>query len=278
MAAGLGIGWATAQGHIGATLPWWGLAALGVVWVVAGLVMTASGLRDLARRRASQRRLAETGAAWHSDFAWDQSGATDRAGRSIAPLGASLIFALFLVPLNHRAWMSDQAGPLEQLLVAALDAALLLGLGNSVYLFLRASLYADARLVFHGFPFWLGREVRVHFDPPRRLPDCEAVGATLRCVEEAYERHRRRTRTVCYALFQEERREPAEALTHGLRLVFALPGAGVPGTNLAGRPATYWELEIRIETTGIDYLGRFLLPVYSSEVRPSQSISSRRTR
>ena len=171
------------------------------------------------------------------------------------------------MPFNYLAWKGDQARLVLQFAVVVFDLLLLLGLGNAVYLLLKASRYADARLVFDEFPFWLDRQVSVRFDPPRRLPDCKSVDCTLRCVEEAYERTGRSKEVVCWALYEDRRREPAESPFHGLRLVFELPEAGLPGSDLVSRPATFWELEIRIETAGMDYLGRFLLPIYSAAAR-----------
>jgi hypothetical protein len=42
-----------------------------------------------------------------------------------------------------------------------------------------------------------------------------------------------------------------------------LPNDAELSTQLNGRPAKFWELEVKAKTPGVDYHERFLLPIYA---------------
>jgi hypothetical protein len=71
---------------------------------------------------------------------------------------------------------------------------------------------------------------------------------------------------VCYEVYADARTvDDARGLwegRRGLALSFPFPADAAP-TRLSERPPRYWELEIGAEVPGIDYQGRFLLPVYA---------------
>jgi hypothetical protein len=48
-----------------------------------------------------------------------------------------------------------------------------------------------------------------------------------------------------------------------VRIECALPDDPALTTALSEHPARYWELELRAETEGIDFVAAFLLPIYA---------------
>ena len=44
------------------------------------------------------------------------------------------------------------------------------------------------------------------------------------------------------------------------------PPAGLPGTDFSGERRKFWELELELETPGVNRTERFLIPVYRAKV------------
>lgn len=252
--------WAS-PGH--SELPPSAMAALGLCFAITGAALVAHGLRGVARRRgaaAVRRRYPEQ--PWMWDFAWDRQGGRDvapaEAGRLLAIAG---FLALFLVPLHWIAFASDESPGIFQVVTALFDLLGAVLLARVVFLALRRIRFGASRIRFARFPFAAGGVVEIALDGVSRRARAVPITATLRHVEEREEVREsvgeRETRTTSYELWRETR-----TVAPGAPVVtFAVP-AGAPGTALSAHPARYWELELHADLPGVDYRGRFLVPVY----------------
>jgi len=252
-------------------LVYWAAAVFGL----AGLYMIWIGLRRL-RRRAVAARLRELhpGEPWLWDHSWSRQGARgDVRRRALAAVAGAGAFAVFLAPFNVIAFGMDGVSPraLWVGVVVVFDLVTVGIIVHAIYLVMRWLKYGVATVTFGRFPFVLGEEGTIHFEGTARGEPPRTLTATLRCVEEAYETSgsgkNRSTKTVCYEVHADTRtvddvRGRWEG-RRGLALSYVFPAAAPP-TRLSERPPRYWELEIGAEVPGIDYQGRFLLPVYAA--------------
>jgi hypothetical protein len=110
--------------------------------------------------------------------------------------------------------------------------------------------------------------MEAEFVCPRGIGQFNAIEFTLRCIAEKYElrgtgRDRSR-RVVCYSLHEDSYRldEAGELTGESVPITFAVP-EGFPMTELDARPARYWELQVHADTPGVDFDGRYLVPVYA---------------
>jgi hypothetical protein len=253
----------------GDTPPWIG-TVMGAVFAIAGCSFIVHGWAGLAvRRRADRLRATHVQEPWVWDHPWDEIGSRDDAGRRIGrAISFTAFLALFMVPFNWIGFLSPER-PLPFTIVAAVMDCTLLGCGWwSVYLIKRRAKYGVSMLRFRRFPFRAGDEVELHLARPRALAGIESPDAVLRCVQERYETRGtgddRSRVVVAYEMWSATQR--AEYVRGEYVWRFAVP-EGVPGTALSERPPRYWELEVKIETPGVDYAGVFLVPVYEDRRR-----------
>ncbi|QIN77290.1 hypothetical protein GBA65_00800 [Rubrobacter marinus] len=245
----------------------------GVLFVTAGLWLAAFGLLGASRRRGVRRgREMYPGEPWRWDHGWDESGIRDDARRRPVVWALRLVaLALFLVPFNAVAFSGELPwwGRLGFGLVAVTFDLVAL---YSLYRFARSLTqllrYGSGGLAYGRFPFFLGEDLDVVLRPARELPGVP-LKATLRCVLERYEDRGTRSEpsptAVAYELYSDEKTAAAPSGVAGrglgVGLSFRLP-EGLPSTDLAGPPLTYWELEVRGEGPGADYEVTFLVPIY----------------
>jgi hypothetical protein len=97
---------------------------------------------------------------------------------------------------------------------------------------------------------------------------CGTMHCTLRCIEEVFESAGEDGgQTVqAYAIFKTDKSiDPPmdrDSTFAEVPLSFDLP-TGDFETRLRDHPPKYWELEIRMAQAGVDYVARFLTPVYA---------------
>lgn len=229
---------------------------------LGGASFIRHGLKGVGReKKTAARRTLYPNQPWRWDHLWDPSGTGDltgtEAGRTIA---FGFVAGIFLVPFNWIA-LTQRDSAFWLLMVGFFDLAVLAAFARGAYLLLRRAKYRHLRLRFATCPFVLGRDLVV--DLLGAPTEFESLTATLRCVEEAYERTGRSTRVVCYQRYADEQTVTGGRAASPLRFTFRLP-EGDYETRLRDRPPRYWELEVAAETTGIDFRSRFLLPVYGA--------------
>jgi hypothetical protein len=241
------------------------LPAFGLMMILLASFATvgiSGGIRGYRLYREQRRRYPNE--PWRFDHQWKARGIADQgkdmAGRTLA---FSVIWMLFQGPF----WLVFGREIGIGLIVLLVFAAV--GVGSfvyGIYLLLRRLKYGQSYLAFGAFPFVPGRKVQAMLSNRNGVRGMDRLECVLRHVEEVLETtgsgSRRETRTVSYQVCEMRKELPIHAWDgRPLSLEFDLP-ADAPETCLSGRPARYWELEIRASTPGIDYSARFLLPVY----------------
>jgi hypothetical protein len=227
-------------------------------------------------RNGRARRLARShpGAPWLADHAWDPRGARDDTlRRALQNLAGAFFVGLFLVPFNWLAFFSRGELPLAGRIIFGLVTGffdlLVIGLFvYGVYLLARLATHGASVLRFERFPYLLGTPLAAALRVGGRGPAHRRLSATLRCIEEKWERRDSESAsTVCYQIYADRRQiePPFAPLPDGreARISFDLPDLPI-GTRLADQPPRYWELEVRSEGPGVDYAATFLVPVYDS--------------
>jgi hypothetical protein len=262
------------------------------LWVDAVPVLTAAlavavlgagaSLFHIVRRvrrdvKMHQLRAAHPAQPWRWDHAWDERGTRDddTMRRARQQIVGGILLALLAVPASAFSVAALVAGPTSLGAFAVPFIALALVLDAvMVHLFVEGARLAARRLrygcgvaAFEGFPFQRGERLCLHVVAPRALPRDAHVTATLRCVQErlvTVGADDDSTRLQPFEVYRDT--APAELLDAGpsrraLRVTFAVP-SDAPATDLASYPCRYWEVDVEATTDGIDYGGRFLVPVY----------------
>ncbi len=129
--------------------------------------------------------------------------------------------------------------------------------------------FGRPRLLFEGFPFFLGRSLRARLSA-KAFEGKEGVSATLRCIDERIVTRRgymygsavrhRVTSVRPYQIYEARRAFEGPFLGEAMSLTFALP-EDAPPTHLLRQPPRYWELEVRSGSDSFAFT--FLVPVYA---------------
>jgi hypothetical protein len=146
-----------------------------------------------------------------------------------------------------------------------LDLFYLDALSLVVYHILQYLRYGKPQLNFQNFPFFSGGKVNASL---AGLPHSfSQMIMNLRFIEEVHES----SGTTAWSRFSQLYKE-TKIFTNSpanwdgiLNMEWNLPDNDSFITKLNSQPAQYWELEVIVETSGIDYKSRFLLPVYANQ-------------
>ena len=179
-----------------------------------------------------------------------------------------VLIGTFLAPFHWWAFVSPEGTLMVKGIVVFFDLAF--GLAGGYYLFRNLALflkYGNSRLQFGSFPFFLGNKLSVVLVG---LPsEIGRLQLDLRFIEEKYETRQRgrnrESRVVCYQMYHEARTLEGREISSAkkLPLEWNLPEHSEFASTLSQRPARFWELEVKADTSGVDYHSRFLLPVYA---------------
>lgn len=239
----------------------YGLASL---FVVAGLLLWWIALRAIAVRSSRERRRRRhPQEPWLGDRAWNRKGDRERpfAGAIQGLFGVAFL-VLFLTPFHW--WMSADPWIPGILILALFDSFLLAALAYWLYTVGRSIKYGAARIAYDRFPFFLGEALDVRLGCRGRLDRFDKLTATVRFIEVKRERRGNRNDLVCYQHWAEQLAFEPRLLRDVPVLPISLPlPTGDYETRLSGDAPRYWEIEAKGEAPGIDFLARFLLPVYS---------------
>lgn len=266
-AVGVTLAVLAALGKIEAStgVPTWLGPFMGVLFAIAGASFIMHGILSVRLQRRTQRlRATHEQQPWVWDHPWDESGSPDDSTRRIGRAAWTAAFvALFLVPFNWVGFLSPDRGGAFAVVAVVMDLVLIALGARVAYLIAQRAKYGLAMLRFRRFPFRPGTEMELHMARPRRLAGVTSPEAVLRCVQERYETRGtgedRSQAIVAYEVWSDRQRGEFRRGEFVWR--FALP-AGLPGTALSERPPRYWEVELKVETPGVDFAGTFLVPVY----------------
>lgn len=248
------------------------VGAIGGLFLLAGLVVIASGVKGLLRAaRVERRRKENPWEPWYWDHPWDpKASRVGTVGKTVADVVGMVAVTVFVTPFCV---LFFPVGLLFGFLA-------LVGWGVVVYRWMQRLKYGGSELQFSRFPYFLGDELDVLLSGSARLRGYTKLKLTLRCVEEKLERHGKSNSVVAYALHEDEREYTAGEIDLGsgpparllaftvedsppLGFSFPLPDRPELTTSLSADEPRYWKLEVKAEIPGIDYKAVFLVPVYS---------------
>jgi hypothetical protein len=249
--------------------PYWVLAAFGIVFLFAGLMVWSLGWRQWQATRRRQRLQADHNAdPALADYPWQPRGFTPpRWSRAVKGVGGAVFFALFLSMFNWWAFFAHGPWPVKAI-VGLFDLILLFVIWQVAIVVGRTLKFGASRIEFVRFPFRPGQTVGLHWIVPTGVSRMRKGVFTLRCVEEWYETRgtgNDRSRT----LVQEQVwgatgfvTDPRSLLAgKAEELQFDLP-ADARSTSLSGDKTVFWELAVELDLAGLDFKERYLVPVY----------------
>ena len=246
------------------------VVAYGVIAIACGLFCGGDTIGDLlVKRRLRRLRSASLDPPpWLGDHAWNADGTDDGALRKF-------MFCLFWVYAYNMIIITALIVRLfwgfgEYLFrYIVLGLFLLLCVGGAVVHFLRFLKRGRSWLRFARFPFFLGERLEVTLVASRGLKPCRELALTLRCIEDRFVSEAECEGIRSYEVYADTQKiEATGDIVAGnpeMAIAFDLPADAWP-TSLSAEHPTYWEIEVRSETPGIDYEATFLVPVYA---RPS---------
>ena len=246
-------------------------AMFGGVFLMPGLFLVIHGLLSLNYRPA---KFLVNASPWDNDYGWNHHQVNDRSRSDLVKFFFStLLLILFLTPFHifiFKILAESKIGYFPMALMIIFDLAVLIIIWTYLKKLLRYLKYGMSSLRFNQFPYFLGNKLDLTFMINKPLKGADTISVTLQCIEEKYETRgsgdNRKSVVVCYHLYSESKEielpilETASSLQ--IPIQFDLPAEDIYRTRLKERPPTYWEMEIKAETDGIDLAKNFLVPVY----------------
>ena len=242
-----------------------------LIFLNAGITGFREGLRKRSDVKRKERTLKEfPDRPWESDCEWDKYEAkVNHTKEGLEQLFILRYFALLLLPFNYWAWVAIAPSSMALCVLGILDLLLLVKIFRASYRIAQGVKYGTSHLKFERFPYSIGEALDVKFSTLRPIGEFRNAKLTCRCIEEeTIEQNGKRIKS-CVQIFAEEIEidEPGNMGTEELPIFFSIP-ADQPGTSLVKPPLRYWELEIKAQTTGVNFEALFPLPIY---VKPTAS-------
>jgi hypothetical protein len=262
--------------------PDWVLWAGSVVFLSAGLMMFVQGLVDLNQQRRRRRdAIMHPDELWRADYAWMDAGSgsgmksRDSGGWGVHAMGLTIVVCFTMV----STWVSVSASGNDPVIflwfmtgvMYLVLVIVLIWLGT---LALRVIRYGSPRMVYETLPVRPGALVNGTVLCPRGFQSLERISITLRYVIESYQdspsRGRRgKSRVSCRGkvhdswVIDDVSAQLGGFGTEGqIPIAFLIP-EDAEDTKASDRPAQFWDLEVRGEAKGVDFVHRFAVPVYS---------------
>ncbi len=275
MMVGLSIGLFGVAGTVGPyrdTLRESGDPRFFMVAMAFGLVFFLMPLRMLqivltgGEHAARRRRASSKGSApWKADYPWRPEGMDPdyiNPGGSVLGVVAFLCF----IGLFNIAWASDSI--VFRVVIVFLDLLGLLILVNALLKLWQAVRHRRPRVRWTTFPASLGGRLEGVVEFGRPLAAQGPIQVTLRCVQDEKvvsvdpEDGHESVGEEPFIVYAQAREVPAgDGRLRTLPLAFDVP-SDVPGTDLARKLPTYWQVTVQVPLTGPDFDTVFLAPVY----------------
>lgn len=211
--------------------------------------------------------------AWKKDYAWNSRIVRDELpNRALSNIGLALFIGAIMVPFHALAW--GEGLPIAAfiaLILCVFDGIVLYFLGLGLYRFMQMAKFRDSHLLLDDCPFYLGESLKVRWVPGQALGHFEKLEFVLHFYQQRLERDTDGESGATQATYELFRHSltvdgPGRSERVGeFPLELKLPPDAALTTRLNAPTASFWELEIRANTPGIDYCAAFLVPVYSRE-------------
>ena len=252
-------------------VPRYMVAMIGGVFLMPGLFMVIHGLLSLNYKPI---KFLVNASPWDSDYNWNHQKITDRSRSDLIKFFFSTVFIiLFLIPFHifiFKFLGGSKIGYFPKALMIIFDLAVLIIIGTYIKKLFRYLKYGMSSLRFNQFPYFLGNKLELTFMINNPLKGAKLINATLQCIEEKYETRgsgdSKKSVVVCYHLYSESKEIELPLIedhsSFQIPIMFDLPEDEIYRTRLKERPPTYWELELKADTDGMDLVKKFLVPVY----------------
>jgi len=250
--------------------PLWVVTAFGASLVFMSLAILTPAWRQYVleeQRQAAAAARPDLPAL--ADYDWDVTGCTVPRWHGLVQfISGAAFFTLFLSVFNY--WAFIVGGPwLVKLVTGVFDALTVFIWGQTIVRIGRALKFHGSRVTYDRFPYRPGGPVVLHWRGAQGVRLARRGSFTLRCVQEWMERSgpsNNQTSSVVRDQVWAETLgfDTAQELTpdEDVLLSFDLP-ADAPTTALAApeRPV-YWELEVKLDLRGFDFVETYLVPIY----------------
>lgn len=281
--AGSWIGLAAA-GYASGTkhAPDWVLWAGSTVFLAAGIIMCLQGITDLNQRRRGRRdAMLHPDEIWRADYVWSDADSLhgmksrDSGGWGVHVMGLTIVVCFTMV----STWVSATASGSDPwiflwLMTGVMYLVQVIVLVWFAKLVLRAIRYGSPRMVYESVPVRPGGMVMGTVVCPRGFRLLDRVSITLRYVVESYQAspssgRKEKSRVSCRGkvydswVIDDVPAQLGGVGTEGrIPIAFLIP-EDAEDTRASDRPARFWDLEVRGEAKGVDFVHRFAVPVYS---------------
>lgn len=253
----------------GVHTPYWVIIVGGASFAGAGCAVW--GMAATLQRAEYHRRKAAVryrGSVALNDYAWNTGRfAPTRWGRAAQSIAMAAFMTLFLSMFNWWAWGAN--GPwVVKGVVVMLDLLLGFAWWRGVLELGRAIKFGGSHIAFAHFPYRMNEPVAIRWVPPRGMARADRGSFTFRCVEEYWEEQgsgKDRSRWLVHDELCAETQsfDTSQPFVPGRAVEFRyqLPADARPTKLTSDRPV-FWEFEARLSMSGLDFVERYLVPVY----------------
>lgn len=204
-----------------------------------------------------------------ADCDWNKRGyQPSRWNKVFKALGLAVALTVFLSMFNWWAFFSNNGPLMVKIIVGVFDLVLVLVWGQFFLTLARALKFSDSRIDYARFPYSMNETILIRWQAAAGIGKFAQGSFTLRCLEEWWEM-RGTGKNRSNNLVKEEiwsgswQLEPSDQLLPGKTREFSFaPPPDAQPTNLSAPKPRYWELEVRLEMSGPDFVETYLVPVY----------------
>lgn len=245
------------------------LTLVGGTFAYAGLVCWSLALRQLiaiSRHKAIKATHQNEATA---DYPWNIRKYTPDRWASIRNSCVGILFFAAFATILAYLGLKTASLPWWVNLITVVFAFCTLWLCYDTAIKIRKTIkFGSSCIVFDSFPYRLNKPITIKWQPPVGLTHANTGSFTLRCVEEDYVTTGRGEDTSTtfvqkelwrgsWLLNQRHSFYPGE--TDSFR--YEAPST-LPSTKLSADKPVFWEFEIKLKTSGADFVETYLVPIY----------------